>query len=63
MASVARRKRQMVDGLVELHLANFNAGDAELVMGEAGLRCCYIGTASEPRKLKAEALSRLSLMP
>jgi pyruvate/2-oxoglutarate dehydrogenase complex dihydrolipoamide dehydrogenase (E3) component len=35
MAGVARRKRQMVDGLVELHLANFKASGAELVMGEA----------------------------
>src|SRR5262245_11327051 len=35
MAGVARRKRQMVDGLVELHLANFRASGAELVMGEA----------------------------
>jgi len=35
MAGVARRKRQMVDGLVELHLGNFKASGAELVMGEA----------------------------
>jgi pyruvate/2-oxoglutarate dehydrogenase complex dihydrolipoamide dehydrogenase (E3) component len=35
MAGVARRKRQMVDELVELHLANFRASGAELVMGEA----------------------------
>src|SRR5262249_17953164 len=35
MAGVARRKRQMVDGLVEAHLANFRASGAELVMGEA----------------------------
>src|SRR5947209_10433032 len=35
MAGVARRKRQMVDGLVELHVANFKASGAELVMGEA----------------------------
>src|SRR5262245_46513708 len=35
MAGVARRKREMVDGLVELHLANFKASGAELVMGEA----------------------------
>ncbi len=35
MAGVARRKRQMVDGLIELHLANFKASGAELVMGEA----------------------------
>jgi pyruvate/2-oxoglutarate dehydrogenase complex dihydrolipoamide dehydrogenase (E3) component len=35
MAGVARRKRQMVEGLVELHLGNFRASGAELVMGEA----------------------------
>jgi pyruvate/2-oxoglutarate dehydrogenase complex dihydrolipoamide dehydrogenase (E3) component len=35
MAGVARRKRRMVDELVELHLANFRASGAELVMGEA----------------------------
>jgi pyruvate/2-oxoglutarate dehydrogenase complex dihydrolipoamide dehydrogenase (E3) component len=35
MAGVARRKRQMVEGLVEVHLANFKASGAELVMGEA----------------------------
>src|ERR1700752_2242150 len=35
MAGVARRKRQMVDGLVEMHLDNFKASGAELVMGEA----------------------------
>lgn len=35
MAGVARRKRKMVDELVELHLTNFRATGAELVMGEA----------------------------
>jgi pyruvate/2-oxoglutarate dehydrogenase complex dihydrolipoamide dehydrogenase (E3) component len=35
MAAVARRKRHMVDGLVEVHLNNFKASGAELVMGEA----------------------------
>jgi pyruvate/2-oxoglutarate dehydrogenase complex dihydrolipoamide dehydrogenase (E3) component len=35
MAGVLRRKRQMVDGLIELHLSNFKASGAELVMGEA----------------------------
>jgi pyruvate/2-oxoglutarate dehydrogenase complex dihydrolipoamide dehydrogenase (E3) component len=33
MAGVARRKRQMVDGLIELHLGKFKASGAELVMG------------------------------
>ena len=35
MAGVARRKRKMVEGLIEMHLANFKASGAELVMGEA----------------------------
>ncbi len=35
MAAVARRKRRMVDTLVQIHLANFKASGAELVMGEA----------------------------
>jgi pyruvate/2-oxoglutarate dehydrogenase complex dihydrolipoamide dehydrogenase (E3) component len=35
MVGVARRKRQMVDELLRLHLANFRASGAQLVMGEA----------------------------
>ncbi len=35
MAGVARRKRRMVEELVERHLDNFKASGAELVMGEA----------------------------
>jgi pyruvate/2-oxoglutarate dehydrogenase complex dihydrolipoamide dehydrogenase (E3) component len=35
MPGVVRRKRQMVDGLVEMHLAKFRESGAELVMGEA----------------------------
>src|SRR5579864_4073973 len=35
MAAVARRKKKMVDGLIEVHLANYKASGAELVMGEA----------------------------
>ena len=35
MAGVLRRKRAMVDGLIEMHLGNFKASGAELVMGEA----------------------------
>jgi len=35
MAGVARRKRQMVEGLIDLHLANYKASGAELIMGEA----------------------------
>ncbi len=35
MAGVVRRKKQMIDGLIELHLGNFKASGAELVMGEA----------------------------
>ncbi len=35
MAGVAQRKRQMIDGLMELHHGYFRASGAELVMGEA----------------------------
>ncbi len=35
MAGVARRKRQMVEDLVKVHLDNFQASGAELIMGEA----------------------------
>src|SRR5262245_12477103 len=35
MPGVLKRKRQMVEGLVALHLENFKASGAELVMGEA----------------------------
>ena len=35
MPAVARRKRRMVDGLVEMHLGKFKESGAELVMGEA----------------------------
>jgi pyruvate/2-oxoglutarate dehydrogenase complex dihydrolipoamide dehydrogenase (E3) component len=35
MAGVARRKRKMVEGLIELHLGYFKASGAELIMGEA----------------------------
>src|SRR6202043_448873 len=35
MAGGARRKRQMVEGLIELHLGRFKASGDELVMGEA----------------------------
>src|ERR1700722_18603555 len=35
MPAVARRKRQMVQHLVDVHLANFKASGSELVMGEA----------------------------
>jgi len=35
MPGVARRKRAMIEGLMELHHGNFKASGAELVMGEA----------------------------
>jgi pyruvate/2-oxoglutarate dehydrogenase complex dihydrolipoamide dehydrogenase (E3) component len=35
MVGVARRKRQMVERLVEIHLRNYRNSGAELVMGEA----------------------------
>src|SRR5205085_72233 len=33
MAGVLRRKRDMVDGLIAMHLANYKASGAELIMG------------------------------
>ena len=35
MTGVRHRKRQMVDGLIELHLGKYGASGAELLMGEA----------------------------
>ncbi|MGC4033588.1 MAG: FAD-dependent oxidoreductase [Tepidisphaeraceae bacterium] len=35
MASVRQRKRDMIDGLIKMHLDNFAASGAELVMGHA----------------------------
>jgi len=35
MAAVRKRKREMVDGLVAMHLARYKATGAELIMGEA----------------------------
>ena len=35
MATVRKRKREMVDGLVAMHLGRYTASGAELVMGEA----------------------------
>src|SRR5580704_182000 len=33
MAAVRRRKRDMVDGLIKIHLANFKSSGAELILG------------------------------
>src|SRR3984893_17615954 len=35
MATVRKRKREMVEGLIAMHLARYKASGAELVMGEA----------------------------
>ena len=37
MAGVLARKKAMVDGLIEMHVANFKATGAELIMGHATL--------------------------
>src|ERR1700719_2898164 len=34
MAKVRQRKRDMVDGLIAMHLENYRASGAELIMGE-----------------------------
>src|SRR5262245_10886118 len=49
MAGVARRKRKMVEGLVELHVANFKASGTELILGEAR----FIDRKTVEVKLKA----------
>ncbi len=46
MAGVARRKRQMVDDLVKIHLDRFRASGAELIMGEARF--------TEPKTVRVE---------
>ena len=38
MAAVRRRKRDMVDGLIKIHLANFKSSGAELIFGHGSLR-------------------------
>src|SRR5580700_1297649 len=38
MAAVRKRKREMVEGLIAMHLARYKATGAELVMGEAKFR-------------------------
>src|SRR5580704_1411966 len=35
MAAVRKRKREMVDGLIAMHLDRYHASGAELIMGEA----------------------------
>jgi len=35
MAAVRKRKREMVEGLIAMHLDKYRASGAELVMGEA----------------------------
>src|SRR5262249_49317900 len=46
MAGVARRKRQMGEDLVKVHVDNFNASGAELIMGEARF--------TEPKTVRVE---------
>jgi pyruvate/2-oxoglutarate dehydrogenase complex dihydrolipoamide dehydrogenase (E3) component len=55
MAGVARRKRQMVQELVELHLDSFRASGAELVMGEAR----FTGTKTIDIRLNDGGLRKL----
>ena len=38
MERVRQRKREMVDGLVAMHLDNYQASGAELIMGDGALR-------------------------
>ena len=47
MAAVLQRKRDMVNREIEVHLQNFRASGAELIMGSRALRCAKdAGSAS-----------------
>ena len=50
MSVVRERKRKMVDGLVKMHLDNFKASGAELILGSARF--------VEPRTLESRAFGR-----
>ena len=39
MAGVQRRKRLMVEGLIQMHLDQYKASGAELIMGAGPLHC------------------------
>src|SRR5262245_11825381 len=58
MAGVARRKRQMVEDLVKVHLDNFRTSGAELIMGEArftGPKTVHVDlSAGGARQLRGE---------
>jgi pyruvate/2-oxoglutarate dehydrogenase complex dihydrolipoamide dehydrogenase (E3) component len=49
MSGVRDRKRKMVDGLVDMHLANFKASGAELLKG--------LGASSDPKRLRSHWLT------
>lgn len=56
MPAVIRRKRQMVEGLVKMHLDNFVASGVEIVMGEAR----FIAPKTVDVKLNAGGTRRIS---
>jgi len=55
MPSVRQRKRKMVDGLIEVHLANYKAsGGAELIMGSGrfvGPKTIEVSAADRTKRL------------
>jgi pyruvate/2-oxoglutarate dehydrogenase complex dihydrolipoamide dehydrogenase (E3) component len=48
MGAVRERKRRMVDGLIETHLARYKESGAELIMGEG----CFVGPRTIEVRLK-----------
>lgn len=60
MGAVRQRKREMVDGLIQLHLARYKASGAELLLGEARLtsthRVDVTVNAGGTRTIEAERL-------
>src|ERR1700732_607851 len=56
MAGVRARKRQMVDGLIHLHLDRYRASGAELILGEAR----FVAPRTVEVKMKDGTLSMLS---
>ncbi|MEA3027418.1 MAG: hypothetical protein QOF91_2703 [Alphaproteobacteria bacterium] len=59
MAAVRQRKREMVDGLIAIHKARFEANGLEFLLGEGrfvGPRTVEVQTGAGTRRLEAERL-------
>ena len=58
MAKVRQRKRDMVDGLIAMHLENYKASGAELIMGERAFRRAEDARGAPERRRDARADGR-----